>query len=132
MTEPSPTTTSTEQAPIPCTAGKSRIGRIVCWAARLTSIPIFALLLVSLIPALTGFGVSPHDDQVIALGLCGIPVDEGVELASGLEVLPTRRVAKDTPGLFGGWVIHQEGFRAPKLLGLARLQAWTLKPAIRQ
>ena len=28
-----------------------------------------------------------------------------------------------------GWVIFPPGFRAPKLMGLARLQAWTLKPA---
>jgi len=27
------------------------------------------------------------------------------------------------------WPIHPEGFRAPELLELARLQAWTLKPA---
>lgn len=29
-----------------------------------------------------------------------------------------------------GWVIHPAGFRAPELLDMARLQAWTLKPAI--
>jgi hypothetical protein len=28
------------------------------------------------------------------------------------------------------WVIHPEGFQAPHLLDLARLQAWTLKPAL--
>ena len=28
------------------------------------------------------------------------------------------------------WVIHPQGFRAPELLDLARLQAWTLKPAL--
>jgi hypothetical protein len=27
------------------------------------------------------------------------------------------------------WVIHPEGFRAPELLEMARLQGWTLKPA---
>ena len=32
-------------------------------------------------------------------------------------------------GLFGGWVIHEEGFRAPRIVEQARLQAWTLKPA---
>lgn len=60
-----------------------------------------------------------------------LPQSEGVDLGAGSEVLPARHVAKDTPGLFGGWVIHREGFRAPKLLEIARLQAWTLKPAIR-
>ena len=28
------------------------------------------------------------------------------------------------------WVIHPEGFEAGHLLDLARLQAWTLKPAL--
>ena len=39
------------------------------------------------------------------------------------------RVAQDSPGIFGGWVIHPEGFRAPRILEMGRLQAWTLKPA---
>ncbi|HVQ28754.1 MAG TPA: polysaccharide deacetylase family protein [Vicinamibacteria bacterium] len=39
-----------------------------------------------------------------------------------------RYVADDAPELWG-WVIFPPGFRAPKLMGLARLQAWTLKPA---
>lgn len=59
------------------------------------------------------------------------PQSEGVDLGVHPEVLPARQVARDTPDLFGGWVIHREGFRAPKLMELARLQAWTLKPAIR-
>ncbi len=61
-----------------------------------------------------------------------LPLAEGVACGSQLEVLPARHVAKDTPGLFGGWVIHKEGFRAPRILEVARLQAWTLKPAIRE
>ncbi len=40
-------------------------------------------------------------------------------------------VAEDSPGLWG-WVIFPEGFRAPKIMELARLQAWTLKPALLQ
>ncbi|HEU0185141.1 MAG TPA: hypothetical protein VFS27_07485, partial [Blastocatellia bacterium] len=42
-----------------------------------------------------------------------------------------RYVADDSPRLWG-WVIFPEGFRAPKIIELARLQAWTLKPAILQ
>jgi len=38
-------------------------------------------------------------------------------------------VSKDPEKTFG-WVIHPKGFRAPELLELARLQAWTLKPAV--
>jgi hypothetical protein len=55
-----------------------------------------------------------------------------VKLGREVALLPTRHIARDTPTLFGGWVIHKPGFRAPKLLEVARLQAWTLKPAVRQ
>jgi hypothetical protein len=37
-------------------------------------------------------------------------------------------VSNDAWGSFA-WPIHPEGFRAPELLEMARLQAWTLKPA---
>ena len=50
-------------------------------------------------------------------------------MAAAVPILTERHVAEDTPGLFGGWVIHKENFRAPKVMQLARLQAWTLKPA---
>jgi peptidoglycan/xylan/chitin deacetylase (PgdA/CDA1 family) len=39
-----------------------------------------------------------------------------------------RYVASDPVKTFN-WVIHPQGFQAPELLELARLQAWTLKPA---
>lgn len=50
---------------------KSRIGTIVRWAARLTSLPVLAMVLVSLIPALGTFAISAKDDRIIALGLGG-------------------------------------------------------------
>jgi peptidoglycan/xylan/chitin deacetylase (PgdA/CDA1 family) len=59
-----------------------------------------------------------------------LPLEEGVTLGRNLELLPAQHVAKDTPDLFGGWIIHKEGFRAPKIMEVARLQAWTLKPAL--
>ncbi len=37
-------------------------------------------------------------------------------------------VADDSPDLWG-WIIFPQGFHAPKLMSLAKLQAWTLKPA---
>lgn len=46
------------------------------------------------------------------------------------EMLAARFVAADSPHLFGDWIIHKEGFEAPKVMQLARLQAWTLKPAL--
>jgi hypothetical protein len=61
-----------------------------------------------------------------------VPVHEGVNLPCQVELLTAQRVAQDTPDLFGGWIIHKEGFRAPKVMEIARLQAWTLKPAIRK
>ena len=57
---------------------------------------------------------------------------EEVSFPKNTIVAPERHIAKDTPGLFGGWIIHKEGFRAPKVLEVARLQAWTLKPALRK
>jgi hypothetical protein len=38
-------------------------------------------------------------------------------------------IGKDPQRLYN-WVIHPEGFSAPQLLELGRLQAWTLKPAV--
>ncbi|HXX21544.1 MAG TPA: polysaccharide deacetylase family protein [Terriglobia bacterium] len=40
-----------------------------------------------------------------------------------------RYVADDSPRLWD-WVIFPEGFDAPELMALAKLQAWTLKPAV--
>jgi len=42
---------------------------------------------------------------------------------------PARYVAQDAENLWG-WLIHPKGLRAPNLMELARLQSWTLKPAI--
>jgi hypothetical protein len=60
----------------------------------------------------------------------GLPEQQGVRLGKSVLVLPVKRVAQDTPGLFGGWVIHKKDFRAPKILQVARWQTWTLKPAL--
>ena len=54
----------------------------------------------------------------------------------GANQIPVRKgnlelekyVSTDAKGSFA-WPIHPEGFSAPELLELARLQAWTLKPA---
>src|SRR5207302_996147 len=55
----------------------------------------------------------------------GLPREGTVAIGRAARLLPADHVAKDTPGLFGGWVIHKEGYRAPKILEVARLQAWT-------
>ena len=40
-----------------------------------------------------------------------------------------RYVAEDSPALWS-WPIFPDGFHAPHIMELARLQAWTLKPAL--
>jgi hypothetical protein len=55
---------------------------------------------------------------------------EAVSLGHNVEVLTARFVTKDSAKTFGGWIIHKPGFRAPRILEVAALQAWTLKPAI--
>ena len=44
------------------------------------------------------------------------------------DLAAAKYVADDSPDLWG-WVIFPPNFSAPKLMGLAKLQAWTLKPA---
>ena len=56
---------------------------------------------------------------------------ERVAIPKGTTIATERYVADDTPDLFGGWIIHPEGFRAPRIVEMAKLQAWTLKPAER-
>jgi len=56
---------------------------------------------------------------------------EMMSLNDPVAILTERYVAKDDGRLFSGWVIHPTGFRAPHIMEIAKLQAWTLKPAIR-
>jgi hypothetical protein len=72
------------------------------------------------VPALATAFVAHHDAGKFP---------DTIALGNGVEVLTARFVAKDSPNLFGGWVIHRANFRAPKVMEVGRLQAWTLKPA---
>lgn len=45
------------------------------------------------------------------------------------ELAARKYVADDSPGLWG-WVIFPEDFRAPHMMEVAKLQAWTVKPAV--
>lgn len=54
------------------TAPKSRIAKIVRWGVRLTSLPVLALVLISLLPTLINFSVAARDDRITAFGLCGV------------------------------------------------------------
>lgn len=60
-----------------------------------------------------------------------LPQNAEIRLGENTLLAPVRHVASDTPNLFGGWIIHKEGYRAPQILEVARQQAWTLKPALR-
>lgn len=93
------------------------------------------------IPARVFIGPDPVSPGAFLVGLADVfaayqkegqlPDETGVDLPERVALRFEQHVAEDTPGLFGGWIIHKENFRAPKVMAMARLQAWTLKPAIR-
>ena len=93
------------------------------------------------VPARVFLGPDPVSPASFLIGMAkvftvtqqsgALPLKAGVDLPAQVELLTAHRVAEDTPGLFGDWIIHKENFRAPQVLKVARLQAWTLKPAIR-
>ncbi|HQG47495.1 MAG TPA: hypothetical protein PK373_00285, partial [Sedimentisphaerales bacterium] len=45
------------------------------------------------------------------------------------DLSSAKYVADDSPGLWG-WVVFPDGFTAPAMMELAKLQAWTIKPAM--
>jgi len=60
----------------------------------------------------------------------GKPMPESIEL-SPAKLLTAKYVSDDDPKLWG-WVIFPPGMRASGMMELAKRQAWTIKPAIRQ
>jgi hypothetical protein len=77
--------------------------------------------------------VSPADYlATLASAIEGIVVNGKVPsdvLRKAGQFTADRYVAEDSPALWN-WVIFPEGFHAPRIMELARLQAWTLKPAV--
>lgn len=69
---PPPETPAAPSAPAAPPSQNSRVAKIVRWATRLTSLPVLALALISLVPTLMSFSVAAPDDKMIAFGLCGI------------------------------------------------------------
>jgi len=65
-------TTDVQAPPEAPTASKSRVTKIVRWGVRLTSLPVLALALISLLPTLVHFSVAARDDRMNAYGLCGV------------------------------------------------------------
>ena len=88
------------------------------------------------VPGAVWFGstaVSP-ERYLLALAQVAAALVERDEPPQSVAVGPAHLsaemyVADDLPGLWG-WVIFPPGFHAPNLMALAKLQAWTLKPAI--
>jgi hypothetical protein len=77
-------------------------------------------------------GVPPEAFLAAAAKLVG-PQMDGKALPAQIEIAPatlatTKYIADDHPDLWK-WVIFPPGFRAPKVMEMAKRQAWTIKPA---
>jgi hypothetical protein len=77
--------------------------------------------------------VPPEAFLAAAAKLVG-PLMDGKPLPDQIEIAPatlatTKYVADDHPDLWK-WVIFPPGFRAPKVMEMAKRQAWTIKPAV--
>jgi peptidoglycan/xylan/chitin deacetylase (PgdA/CDA1 family) len=87
------------------------------------------------IPSVVWFGSKPVRPESYLVALAQVTTrllvraepPENVALAPA-HLAAAQYVADDSPQLWG-WVIFPPGFRAPKMMRLAKLQAWTLKPA---
>ncbi len=76
-----------------------------------------------------GQPVRPEDFAVTLAAVVASDHHAGdVSLRQG-ELEAKKFVANDSPGLWG-WVIFPKGFNAPYMMELAKLQAWTIKPAV--
>ena len=88
------------------------------------------------VPADIWFGsvAIPPESYVVALAdvaktlLAGNPPPQNVTLPVA-RLAVTKYVAEDSPAVWN-WPIFPEGFHSAHLLSMARLQAWTLKPAV--
>ncbi len=90
------------------------------------------------VPSAVWFGSqsAPPEAFLAAAAKIVVRLIDGEEMPAQVEVAPatlatTRFVADDNPDLWK-WVIFPPGFRGPKLMDLAKLQAWTIKPALRE
>ena len=87
------------------------------------------------LPATVWFGSRAATPEAYFAAVARVSTDwlGGPPPPDTIQIVPARLqlaryVAQDAPGLWG-WIIFPEGFRAPRLMELARYQAWTLKPA---
>jgi len=76
-----------------------------------------------------GQPVRPEDLAVtLAAALTAESRQGDIALQKG-ELAAKKYVSDDRPGLWG-WVILPKGFSAPHMMELAKLQVWTIKPAV--
>lgn len=100
------------------------LGRIpaVVWVAGKPVAPEdFAATLGSVVERLCKQSLTSWSGTEFA-GLREVPLQKGNFTAG-------KYVSEDRPGLWG-WVIFPPKFRAPKMMELGKLQAWTIKPAL--
>ena len=84
-------------------------------------------------PVLVGSMTLPPESYLVALAQVTESLVGKGEPPETVKVEPAKLavaqfVADDSPSLWG-WIILPEGFRAPHMMALAKLQAWTIKPA---
>jgi hypothetical protein len=76
-----------------------------------------------------GQPVRPEDFAVTLAGVVASGRYSGDSPMQRGELEAKKYVADDSPGLWG-WVIFPRGFNAPHMMEIAKLQAWTIKPAV--
>ncbi len=76
-----------------------------------------------------GKPVRPEDFAVTLAAVVAAERYSGDSPLQRGELEAKKYVADDSPRLWG-WVIFPEGFDAPRMIELAKLQAWTIKPAV--
>jgi hypothetical protein len=88
------------------------------------------------VPSAVWLGSTPVPPEAFleAAARVAVILADGQPIQAHIDVRPARLatgrfVAEDGPNLWR-WVIFPKGFRAPRLMELARRQAWTLKPAL--
>jgi hypothetical protein len=86
------------------------------------------------IPSVVWLGSQPIPPESYLVGIAQAAqgLMQKAQLPDSITLAPARLaaseyVADDSPDLWD-WVIFPRGFHAPKLMSLAKLQAWTLKP----
>jgi hypothetical protein len=83
------------------------------------------------LPSLIWVAGEPMRPEDFAVTLASLVAEErysgNIPMRTG-ELEAKKYVADDSPRLWG-WVIFPEGFNAPRMMEIAKLQSWTIKPA---